>query len=91
MIEIKKIIREAAEELNETLPEESKLDLDADEPLFGSNSKLDSLGLINFLIVVEQKLEDINISNANLVEQIYQENRRFNSFNTLADFIEKNK
>jgi acyl carrier protein len=50
-------IYEAMEELNEQLPEESNLPKEHETVLFGENGLLDSMGIINLLVILEEKLE----------------------------------
>ena len=55
---IKNIIIESILDVNEQLPE--KIDLNDSESinLYGGEGKLDSLGLVNLLVAIEQKIED---------------------------------
>ncbi len=48
---------EAMEELNEQLPEESRLPKERETVLFGEDGLLDSMGIINLLVILEEKLE----------------------------------
>ena len=56
-------IYEAMEELNEQLPEESNLPKERETVLYGEGGLLDSMGFINLLVILEEKLEsDLKIS-----------------------------
>jgi acyl carrier protein len=50
-------IYEAMEELNEQLPEENNLPKERETVLFGEDGLLDSMGVINLLVILEEKLE----------------------------------
>jgi acyl carrier protein len=52
-----KTIYEAMEELNEQLPEESNPPKEYETVLFGEDGLLDSMGIINLLVILEEKLE----------------------------------
>ena len=51
-------VLEAVAELNEQLDDEHKLELTPETRLLGRSSKLDSFGLVNLIILVEEKLYD---------------------------------
>jgi acyl carrier protein len=53
-----KIINAAIAELNPQLPKEQQLQPSLDTALFGSEGKLDSLGVANLIVILEQKLEE---------------------------------
>ena len=61
-----------------------------DTILFGGNSKLDSLGLINLIIAVEQNIEDeFNISITLADEKaMSQDESPFESVASLSNYIE---
>lgn len=46
------------DEINVNVPEEGQLSKSQDTVLFGSGGKLDSLGLVNFILTVEDKIEE---------------------------------
>ena len=55
---IKSVIIEALTEINHQLPEKINIDKKNDIPLYGSSGQLDSLGLVNILVAIEEKIED---------------------------------
>ena len=58
-LRVDKIIYKVMENLNEsTLEQASKLALDKQTKLFGDGSLLDSLGLINLIVGIENELEE---------------------------------
>ena len=82
-------IIEAIDELNEQLPEESKLKKSIDTPLFGKGSSLDSLGLVSLITTIEQKIEENLGMSATLLEDIVdlENDNPFKTINTLADYV----
>jgi len=53
-----KIIYAAIEQLNPQLAKGQQLQASLDTALFGSEGKLDSLGVANLIVIMEQKLEE---------------------------------
>jgi len=95
MIESQKVestIFRAIDEINRQLEPEKRVEKTRDTALLGGSSKLDSLGLINFIVTVEQKVEEefgIAITLAS-DEAVFQKNSKLlNSVGTLADYISK--
>ena len=56
--EILGIVYRAIDAVNPQLPPERRVEKSPDEALFGREGKLDSLGLVNLVVAVEQELED---------------------------------
>ena len=84
------IIYEAIEEVNTQLPEGQFLKKDPETPLHGEDSNIDSLGLIIFMVNLEQKLT-INLgktvsltNNPNLLS----DEKALQSINSLSEFIQ---
>ena len=55
---ILKTVCRAIEEINETLSPEQRLELSPHCILYGEGSILDSMGLVNLIVAVEQQLQD---------------------------------
>ena len=55
---ISEVIFDAIDELNEQLPEEQRLEKNLDTILIGEDGKIDSLGLVNLIVLIEQKIEE---------------------------------
>lgn len=53
-----KVIYESISDLNLQLPPDRRLEQSANTVLFGAGTRLDSLGLGNFIVITEQKLEE---------------------------------
>ena len=81
-------VLEAVSEYNDQLDEEHKLDLTPETRLLGKASKLDSFGLVNLIIVVEEKLFDRFDRSITLADEraMSQEHSPFRSVQTLSDY-----
>lgn len=78
------------DELNQMLPPEEHLEKNLDTPLAGENGKLDSAGLINLIVVTEEKAADglgltITLTDDNTMSQVSQ---IFATLGTLAKHIQ---
>jgi len=87
--EVVKAIFGAIDQLNQQLPEEQHLEPVEDAVLFGEGGKLDSLGLINLIVAVEEKIENDFRATVTLAddEAMAPENRTFETVGTLANYI----
>ena len=56
--EVIKTIIETIEEYNDSLDKNNQLPTDPDKSIYGAGSPLDSLGLVSFIIGLEQNIED---------------------------------
>ncbi len=81
-------VLEAVTEFNEQLDAEHRLDPTAETRLLGKSSKLDSFGLVNLIIVVEEKLYDKFDKSITLADEraMSQEHSPFRSVQSLADY-----
>lgn len=83
-------IYDAIDQLNKQNPDRAQIEKSLETALFGKGSKLDSLGLINLLVAVEQNIE----SRMNVVitladdRALSQEVSPFSTVHTLVDYIE---
>jgi acyl carrier protein len=82
-------IYDAIDEINELLEEEQKLEKSVDTALFDKSGKLDSLGLVNFVVAAEENIHKelgifLNLSDAIVAQQ---ENSPFRTVGTLVNFI----
>jgi acyl carrier protein len=55
--DVLQIVYEAIKETNALLPRERRLELAPDTVLFAKSGKLDSLGLVNLVVAVEERVE----------------------------------
>tara|TARA_B100000315_G_C14485837_1_gene545158 strand:- start:129 stop:437 length:309 start_codon:yes stop_codon:yes gene_type:complete len=87
---IKKVIINSIEEINQQLQKENQLEKSTNTVLFGKDGKLDSLGLVNLLVIIEQNIEDELQVIITLADEraISQRNSPFRTVETLANYIE---
>jgi len=78
------------EEINRQLENEHQLEKYTNTVLFGEDGKLDSLGLINLVVAVEQNIEDEFDVTITLADEraMSQETSPFKTVGTLTDYIE---
>ena len=88
---IVELVIKCAQEINERLDGKIELDKGEQAPLFGLNGALDSLGLVSFIVEVEQVLEDEMDVSVQLVSEkaMSQKSSPFLTIGTLAAFIEQ--
>ena len=87
---IQQSIYNSIDSLNAQLPNEGHIEKSNNTALFGSGSKLDSLGLINLIVAVEQNIEDEFDVTITLADEraLSQELSPFRDVMSLADYIE---
>ena len=86
---IENIIINAVKEINERLPKEQQISKTSKKELFGKRGQLDSLGLVNLLVIIEQNIEDefdVSITIAD-EKAMSQKRSPFRTIGTLADYI----
>ena len=88
---VEKIVFSAINELNQQRSKEDRLEKSLETRLFGGNSKLDSLGLVNLIVAVEQNIEDEFDITITLADDraMSQKHNPFRTVGSLADYIEK--
>jgi D-alanine--poly(phosphoribitol) ligase subunit 2 len=77
------------DEINLQQPDNGQLEKSLDTVLFGQNGKLDSLGLVNFVVAAEQNIEEalgvsVSVSDERAMSQ---KNSPFRTIGTLIDYI----
>ena len=87
---IMKVIYKSIAELNQGLSKENRLEKSLETRLFGGNSNLDSLGLVNLLVMIEQNIEDefdviITIADERAMSQKHSP---FRTMGSLTDYID---
>lgn len=87
---INQLIFKAADEINEQLPKEQQLKKSTKTVLFGRDGKLDSLGLVNLLVIIEQNIEDeLDVSITIADERaMSQKHSPFRTIGTLSNYID---
>lgn len=86
---ILKSIYAVIEETNSELPSSQHLEHSEDTILFGSKGKLDSLGLVNFIVAVEQRIEEDFSRPVSLTDEkaMSQRTSPFRTVGTLAEYV----
>jgi len=85
---IETIIVECINSLNLSLVESEKCSNKTENTLFGEGSALDSMGLLNLLMDLEEKLERTGVIITILDDHaLSQKNSPFRTISTLADYI----
>lgn len=88
---IEKIVKEAVGQYVSDNGISNLKSLDSDTVLFGSNSVIDSIGLVTIIVEVEQRIFDnfnITISLAD-EKAMSQKNSPFKTIESLSDYINK--
>ncbi len=82
-------IFKAVEEINQQLPQERRLKKSPDTLLFDESGDLDSLGLVNLVVLTEQNIEEELGVTITLTDgkAIAQKNNPFKTIGTLIDYI----
>jgi acyl carrier protein len=92
VVETQKIIEtifDVLEVLNPQLPSEQRLEKSVDTLLFGKHGRLDSLGLVNLIVAIEEEIEEqfgILITLAD-EKAMSQKKSPFRTIESLADYI----
>jgi len=89
MTDILNKVMEAVEELNLQLEEHQQIAVAPDTVLFGKGGKLDSLGLVNLIVILEGILQDAYNLEIALADEraVSQKNSPFRTVQSLADYI----
>jgi acyl carrier protein len=87
--DIVKPIFSAIDELNLQLSGGQRLEKSIDTPLFGESGPLDSLGLVNLIVLVEQKVEEQTGQAVSLAtdEALSLKDSPFQSVRRLAEYV----
>ena len=88
--EILNIIYDSLDDLNQMNPD-NKLDKKQDTQLYGKNGKLDSLGLVNLILSIEDKLYEKTTSKISLADDkaFSESSSPFHDIKSLVNFIDK--
>lgn len=84
-------VLKAIDNLNPQLPEEQQVERSSSAKLFGREAPLDSLGLVNLIVAVEEQLaDDLDLAMTLANEKaMSRRTSPFRSVDTLVDFIEE--
>ena len=87
---IENLIITSVKEINEQLPQEQQLGQSTKTVLFGKDGKLDSLGLVSLIIIIEQNIEDKYDVSITIADEraMSQKRNPFRTIGALADYID---
>lgn len=86
---ITKLVFDVIDEINKDLPENRRLEKSLGCVIYGSQDSLDSLELVDFVVLVEQKIEDQLGNTISLTDDkaMSQKISPFRTIDTLVDYI----
>ncbi len=86
---VTELILEAIDDYNDQVSEQKKITKSSDIELFSTGGLLDSLGLVNFIICIEEKIEEHIGESITIADEkaTSQENSPFKSVKTLARYL----
>jgi acyl carrier protein len=81
----------AVDDLNEILGADERLEKSPDVALIGTEAKLDSLGLVNLIVLVEEKVQQRFGVGITLVDEraMSQSKSPFRTLGSLTEFVEE--
>ena len=83
-----RVIYSAVDEVNLSLPDGERLEKKADAVLVGQDGRLDSLGLINFVVAAEQKLLEEFHTTVSLTDLVMtQDQGRYRTLGALCETV----
>ena len=84
-----KVVLRAMQDTNQQLPPQSRLEISLEAVLFGPSGRLDSLGLVNLIMEVEQGIQDEFSNSITLADEkaLSQKNSPFLTARTLIDYV----
>lgn len=84
-------INSAVDDLNEVLDPEERLAKSPDVALIGKDARVDSLGLVNLIVLVEEKIQQRFGVGITLVDEraMSQSKSPFRTLGSLAEFVEE--
>jgi len=89
-MDVLKILFDSIDELNLDLDSEEKILKDENTVVFGENSGLDSIGLVNFITIIEERLEEETGHFVTIADEraLSFEDSPFKTISTLRNYIE---
>lgn len=83
------LLFEAIDDLNQTVPSERQLLKSLDAVLFGRTSRLDSLGLVNLIVAIEEAIQEKFATAISIADEraLSQQDSPFRTVETLANYI----
>lgn len=89
--QIIEVIFDSIDDLNDQLSDDKQLTKSEDTILFGEKGQLDSLGLVNLIVAIEQNMEDTFDISITLADEkaMSQAKSPFRNVDTMAEYILK--
>ena len=86
-----KTILETINEYNDGLSKNDQISSNLDSSIYGGSSNLDSMGLVSFIVGLEQSIEDKFDQSISLADEkaMSQKSSPYKNINSLADYILK--
>ena len=86
-----KTILETINEYNDGLSKNEQISSDLGSSIYGGSSNLDSMGLVSFIVGLEQNIEDKFDQSISLADEkaMSQKSSPYQNINSLADYILK--
>lgn len=86
---IRDLIKESIEELNEQMDDDKQLMYSGDVRLLGKNASIDSMEFVTFITILEERISDELDQNIKIVSDkaFSRERSPFLSFESLEEFI----
>ena len=86
---ITQVLFETIDEVNQQLPDHQRMSRALDTAVFGENGRLDSLELVNFILAIEQRIEEKFETSISLVDEhtLSQSDSPFRTVGALAQQI----
>lgn len=84
-------VNSAVDDLNEIVGPEERLEKSPDVALIGTDARLDSLGLVNLIVLVEEKVQQAFGVGITLVDEraMSQSKSPFRTLGSLCEFVEE--
>lgn len=90
-MDIKELLKEALEELNEQLDDDEKVEFSEETRFIGSSACIDSITFVTLISIIEELIEDKLGKTVHLVnEKAFSQKRSpFYSIETMTEYIEE--
>lgn len=88
-MDIQKWIFDAIDEINEDLDQNEQVQKEDDAQIFGTESSLDSMGLVNLITIIEQRIEDETGEFVSIADEkaMSMESSPFKTVKSLKEYI----
>ncbi len=89
--QIQALVFEAIEQVNRALPPEKRLSADPSTPISGPGATLDSMGQVNLVVEIEDRIHDTFGAEITLADQaaMARQPSPFETVQSLIDYIEE--